>query len=263
MRLLANGPDACAGELAALQERRTPYGTLTPGGYHNRKTAEYDEELCLDPKLVVGFVQATQPQEWAKLRKQYGDRARQKFLKRLSKEIAKRGTLDVLRKGIKDMGAKIQLVYFKPPTGLNPALQKKYRANTFSVIRQFAYSPKDKDKDIKYRKKLDLGLFLNGLPLFTVELKNPLTGQTYRNAIRQYQTTRSDAQEPLFAFGAAWRTSPSIPTRSGSPRSWQAMRRASSPSTRGGAAARAIPRPRRASSPQPTSGRNSGPGTPC
>jgi type I restriction enzyme R subunit len=196
--LLANGPDACTGGLGVIGEQRTPYGTLTPGGYVRRTPDAYDAELCLDPELVVGFVQATQPKEWAKLRKQHGDRTRRKFLRRLSDEIAKRGTLDVLRKGVRDMGAHVRLVYFKPPTGLNPALQKKYRANTFSVIRQFAYSVKDQDK--KHRKALDLGLFLNGLPLFTVELKNPLTGQSYRNAIRQYKTTRSDPQEPLFAF---------------------------------------------------------------
>jgi type I restriction enzyme R subunit len=196
--LLAGGPDACAGKLGAVAEQRTPYGTLTPGGYRKRTTADYDEELCLDPGQVVAFIQATQPQEWAKLRRQYGDRARARFLKRLSREIVKHGTLGVLREGVKDMGATIRLVYFKPPTGLNPDLQEKYRANSFSVIRQLTYSVKDKDK--RYRKALDLAIFLNGLPLFTAELKNPLTGQSYRDAIHQYKTTR-DPQEPLFALG--------------------------------------------------------------
>jgi type I restriction enzyme R subunit len=196
--LLAGGPDACAGKLGVVEERRTPYGTLTPGGYTRRTAADYDEALCLDPGQVIAFVQATQPQAWAKLRRHYGDRARARFLKRLSREITKRGTLDVLRKGIKDMGASIRLVYFKPPTGLNPGLQEKYRANRFSVIRQLTYSVKDQDQ--RHRKSLDLALFLNGLPLFTAELKNPLTGQNYRYAIRQYETTR-DPQEPFFALG--------------------------------------------------------------
>jgi type I restriction enzyme, R subunit len=196
--LLAGGPDACAGVTPTVREIRTAYGTLTPGGYRRRAATDYDEERCLIPEDVVGFVQATQPKAWAKLRKLYGERTRTRFLRLLAREVDKRGTLDVLRKGLRDAGARIRLAYFRPPTGLNLDLQTKYEANRFTVIRQFTYSVKD--RDASHRKSIDLGLFLNGLPIFTAELKNPLTGQTYRNAIHQYKTSRSDPQEPLLAF---------------------------------------------------------------
>lgn len=196
--LLAGGPNACAGYNSAVREIPTGYGTITPGGYHQRTTAAYDEELCLIPEDVVTFVQATQPQAWAKLRKLYGDRTRERFLKLLAREIDRRGTLDVLRNPIRDAGTRIRMVTFRPPTSLNPKLQRSYEANRFTVVRQLAYSVKDREK--QHRRTIDLGLFLNGIPLFTAELKNPLTGQTYKNAIHQYKTARHDPQEPLLAF---------------------------------------------------------------
>ncbi|MBU0495877.1 MAG: DEAD/DEAH box helicase family protein, partial [Chloroflexi bacterium] len=196
--LLAAGPDACPGDPRTFRETAAAYGTLVPGGYRKRTSQDYDPALCLDPEMVIAFVQATQPKEWARLKKHYGDQVRPRFLQRLAQEIAKRGTLDVLRKGVKDVGVRVRLVYFGPASGLNPELQKKYQANLFTVVRQLYYSAKDAGQ--QHRKSLDMALFLNGIPLFTVELKNPLTGQTYRNAIRQYQTTRSDPHEPLFAF---------------------------------------------------------------
>ncbi|MEA3374713.1 MAG: DEAD/DEAH box helicase family protein [Chloroflexota bacterium] len=198
--LLAGGPDACEG-FAVMRGPPPRYGAeepSAPGGYLKRTSADYDEELCLDPEMVVKFIQATQPKEWSKLKRQYGDKARQRFLHRVHKQIDKRGTVDVLRNGVRDRGAKIRLVYFEPPTGLNPALQRKYQANFFSVTRQLAYSGDDKAQ--KRRLSLDVVIFLNGIPLFTAELKNPLTGQTYEDAIRQYKRIR-DPREPLFAFG--------------------------------------------------------------
>ena len=193
------GPDAYPGTNDTIREVSTAYGTLVSGGYLQRTSADYDEDLCLDPEMAVKFVQVTQPKEWSKLVKQYRDQARDRFVKRLAGEIAKRGTLDVLRKGIRDVGARVRLVFFQPPSGLNPDLQQRYQANLFSVVRQLEYSVKD--GDARHRKSLDMALFLNGIPLFTVELKNPLTGQTYKDAIRQYRTTRSGPQEPLLAFG--------------------------------------------------------------
>lgn len=161
--------------------------------YAERHPDNYDRELCLDPEQVVAFLQSTQPKEWEKLRKQYGSEARTRFLKRLSSEIEKRGTLDVLRKGVKDVGAKFHLAYFPPASGLNPEAQRLYEANIFSVIRQLKFKP---NSDLA----LDMGIFLNGLPLFTIELKNPLTQQTVEHAIRQYKFTR-DPRESLFQFG--------------------------------------------------------------
>jgi type I restriction enzyme R subunit len=105
-----------------------------------------------------------------------------------------RGTLDVLRKGINGWGCHFDLAYFQPESGLNEEHQRLYNGNILSVIRQLHYSEKDPDKSI------DTVLFLNGLPIFTAELKNPLKGQTVDNAITQYRKDR-DPKEPLLRFG--------------------------------------------------------------
>lgn len=173
------------------------YDSLTSeeGGYIPRESFHYDAALCMDPEMVVSFIQATQPEEWEKLRKAYRNAdVRDAFLKRLAAEVADRGVLDVLRNGLKDRGARFRMAYFVPSSGLNPDLIKKYQANHFSVIRQVFYEAEGS------MKSLDLGIFLNGLPIFTVELKNALKGQTVENAIRQYKFTR-DPREPLFTFG--------------------------------------------------------------
>ena len=136
----------------------------------------------------------TQPQEWQRLSQHHGSAVEEQFLKRLASEIARRGALDVLRNGIRDMGCRFRLAYFRPSSGLNEETRRLHRGNVFSVVRQLHYSERD-------NKSLDLALFLNGIPIFTAELKNPLTGQTVQDAIRQYRTDR-DPREPLFAY---WR----------------------------------------------------------
>jgi type I restriction enzyme, R subunit len=167
---------------------------LVQNGYKSRNSRDYDRALCLIPREVLDFIQATQPQEWQKFITQYGEEAKPKLLKRLAEVIKKRGTLEVFRKGLKVNGCRFQLTYFRPVTGLNAETQQLYQANFFSVIRQLHYSDRTPDKS------LDLALFLNGIPLFTAELKNPLKGQTVEHAIKQYRTTR-DPRESLFHFG--------------------------------------------------------------
>ena len=162
--------------------------------YYSRLPENYDRALCLDPEMVISFIQATQPEEWDKLQAAYRrEDARGAFLKRLADEVNKRGVLDVLREGVKDRGAKFKMAYFVPSSGLNPDLQKKCEANHFSVIRQLQF-------EADGHMSLDMGLFLNGLPIFTVELKNPFKGQTVEDAIKQYKFDR-DPRQPLFAFG--------------------------------------------------------------
>jgi type I restriction enzyme R subunit len=173
-------------------------GEFKSGGYRKRTSADYDKKLCLIPGDVLDFVYATQPKEWKMFRNQFGseDEAKEKFFQRLSQELrnANRGTLDVLRNGIKANGAHFRLAYFRPSSGLNPDIQRLYEANLFSVVRQLHYSEKNQNS-------LDIAIFLNGLPIFTAELKNDLTGQTaQKDAIRQYRDDR-DPKEPLFAFG--------------------------------------------------------------
>jgi len=205
--LLAYGPDACPGDPAGQPDRSAgtpvaepaaPYGDVESGGYFRRESADYDADLCLIPEDVVAFIQATQPETWDRLKQHHGELVHEKFLARLSSEIERRGTLDVLRSGVKDHGCKFDLAYFRPETGLNPDTQRKYAANMFSVVRQLRYEQKPADP--KKGRSLDLALFLNGLPIFTAELKNPLTGQKVEDAVSQYRTRR-DPREPLFRYG--------------------------------------------------------------
>jgi len=192
--LLRNGPDACPGDATKVREPAQPYGEdSVPGGYLKRHPEDYDRALCLISNDVTDFILATQPKEWEKLRHHYGTDVKERFLARLSREIGRRGALDVLRNGLKDSGCKFRLAYFHPASGLNEELQRLHAANLFSVVRQLHYSEKGE-------QSLDLVLFLNGLPIFTAELKNPLTGQNVEDAIRQYRNDR-DPREPLFAYG--------------------------------------------------------------
>jgi len=191
--LLQHGPDACEGEASAVRETTPPYGDTPPGGYRKRRPEDYDRALCLLPRDVVDFVLATQPKEWKKLEQHHGAAVREQFLKRLAAEIERRGALDVLRSGVRESGCKFRLAYFRPASGLNEETRRLHAANPFAVVRQARYSTRNEDC-------LDLVLFLNGIPIFTAELKNPLNGQDVENAIRQYKADR-DPREPLLAHG--------------------------------------------------------------
>jgi len=163
---------------------------VIPGGYRKRTSADYDTSLCLITDDVFTFLYATQPQEWDRFKAQYqGDtnEARKRFLQRLHQEIKRRGTLDVLRRGISGNGCHFKMAYYKP-AATNPELERLYAGNVFSVIRQFYFhqesaSTPATDARKKPNPSTDLALFLNGLPIFTAELKNVLKGQTVEEAI--------------------------------------------------------------------------------
>ena len=192
--LLQHGPDARPHDRRGISEPIPPSDDdPAPGGYHERQSKDYDRALCLIPSDVLDFLLATQPEEWQRLRKHYGENVRSRFLGRLSREIARRGALDVLRRGVRDVGCRFRLAYFRPASGLNEETQRLHAANLFAVVRQLRFSEKT-------GRSLDLALFLNGIPIFTAELKNPFTGQDVRDAIHQYRTDR-DPREPLLAYG--------------------------------------------------------------
>ena len=193
--LLQHGPDAVPGTPGKVAEDPPPYDDpgMRPGGYHKRRPEDYDRTLCLLPGDVLDFLLATQPKQWRRLSQHHGAEVRERFLKRLSLEIERRGALDILRRGVKDMGCSFRLAYFRPASGLNEETRRLHAANFFAVARQIRYSARNE-------KSLDMVLFLNGIPIFTAELKNPLTGQTVEDAIRQYKTDR-DPREPLLAYG--------------------------------------------------------------
>lgn len=169
---------------------------ITRNNYLKRSPADYNRSLCLDTELTIKFIQATQPATWKKFTLQYPSGASQRLVQRLARQIERRGTLHALRSGLKDSGCHFDLVFFKPNTTLNPAQQHGYRANIFSTIRQLRYRPEGE----RSQPEIDLALFLNGIPLFTAELKNQFTGQNVLDAIKQYRTTRSSS-EPLLKLG--------------------------------------------------------------
>ncbi|HIG73524.1 MAG TPA: type I restriction endonuclease subunit R [Bacteroidetes bacterium] len=166
---------------------------LEAAGYRALPHAAYDRELCLLPEELLAFLRATQPEEVERLEAQYGAEADRAIARRVSREVGRRGLLSVLREGVKDRGVALRLAYFRPSSGLNPEHERRYRLNRFAAVRQLRYSRRS-------GHSLDLGLFLNGLPVLTAELKNSLTGQTVAEAVKQYRQDR-DPREPLFAFG--------------------------------------------------------------
>ena len=133
-----------------IGEERGSYLDPTPGGYRKRTSVDYDRALCLIPEDVLDFVLVTQPQEWKRLSQHHGAAVEEQFLKRLASEIARRGSLDVLRHGVRDMGCRFRLAYFRPSSGLNDETQRLHRGNVFSVVRQLHYCERN-------NKSLDLG----------------------------------------------------------------------------------------------------------
>jgi type I restriction enzyme R subunit len=153
----------------------------------------YDRGPCVDLVQLRGFVMATQPELLDKLSLETDTPTRRQFLARLDKEVGKRGVIDVLRKGVDHGPVHVDLFYGTPSPG-NDKAAERFARNRFSVTRQLAYS---RDET---RRALDMGLFINGLPIATFELKNSLTKQTVEDAVEQYRRDR-DPREPLFAFG--------------------------------------------------------------
>ena len=163
-------------------------------GYAKRSTDDFDRSSALDKELVLQFIKATQLDKWKRLEEQYSETAETEFFKQLENALKSRGTLDVLRQGIKLIpDIKFSLCFFKPASGINEELVKLFESNTLSVIDELKYST-------KLDNRIDIGLFVNGIPVATIEVKNPLTGQNYRHAEAQYRTDRSPAGEPLLTF---------------------------------------------------------------
>ncbi|ONI88838.1 restriction endonuclease subunit R [Saccharothrix sp. ALI-22-I] len=169
--------------------------SLIAAGWHRGLRDGYNREFGLDTDQLFTFIGATQIDVWEQLRVHYGDdpdEAQRQFARHVAKEIDKRGAVDVLRHGVRDRGHLVRLAYFRPAHTLADDALVRYEQNRLSVTRQLAYSDRDRGK------ALDLALFVNGVPVATAELKNPLTGQNVEHAKEQYRRDR-DPREPLFA----------------------------------------------------------------
>ena len=160
--------------------------------YQKGSSTDFDTDRAFEPSRVISFIQNTQSKLWDTLKGIHGEDTERVVLDDLYKTLETQGMLNVLRYGFKSYGKKIKVAYFAPSTQLNPETLALYNANVLSFTRQLYFSNKDK-------KSLDIVLFLNGLPLITIELKNPLSGQTVENAKSQYKNDR-DPKEKLFEF---------------------------------------------------------------
>ena len=168
--------------------------------YADADAATYDRARAMFPADVLAWVQETQPKAWEALVKNHGTtQAGEVLLTRLRDSLNQRGTLDVLRHGVELLGLRqpLAIAQFKPALAMNPDILAKYAANRLRVVRQVRYSQANENS-------IDLVLFLNGLPVATVELKTDFT-QSIDDAVDQYRFDRlprpkGQAAEPLLSF---------------------------------------------------------------
>ena len=166
--------------------------SLTNEGWLPGDPQGYDRPNCIDLAQMTAFLKATQPETASALSLDTDSITRQQFLARLKQQIGSRGIIDVLRSGVRHNQYNMTLFYGTPTPG-NTQAEENHQQNRFSVTRQLHFSPST-------QQSLDLGLFVNGLPVITMELKNRFTGQTVTDAVEQYRTDRSP-NEDLFRPG--------------------------------------------------------------
>lgn len=165
---------------------------LLSNGYVAVGRDGFDRERAIFPDMALAFIRATQPQPWEKLTALHGDKTGERILHDLCQWLDTHGSLATLRHGFKCYGRTLRIAFFKAAHGLNPELEARYAANRLGLTRQLRFSPKSE-------QSLDVTLSVNGIPVVTLELKNPLTGQTVEDAMRQYRQDR-DPRERLFDF---------------------------------------------------------------
>lgn len=173
-------------------ENEIEYALISAGGYAQGDPKGYDPEQALFPAEVVAFVQATQSKFWDRLVSLNKDKAATVLVDSLVKELDSKGMLSVLREGFKCFGKTVRLAYFSPNTGLDPAATARYMDNRLTIVRQV---------HTKSGAIPDVVLALNGLPVLTMELKNPMSATRWNveHAKQQYRSER-DPKELLFAF---------------------------------------------------------------
>ena len=158
----------------------------------NIASKNFDKDKAIFSDIVIDFIKKTQPQEWGKLETLLGDGTKDQVINDLCKWMDREGSLSTFRHGFKCYGRKLQIAFFKAVHTMNPELEANFANNILGLTRQLYFSAKN-------NKSVDLCISLNGIPVATVELKNPMTGQTIDHAIKQYKNDR-DPREPLFEF---------------------------------------------------------------
>ena len=182
-------------------EQAIEHGLIFGDRYQKRAPEAFETAEALFPDDVIGFIRESQPSRWSQLEAMLKDSTAPTVIDSLTKELASKGTLGVLRHGFKCYGKELRLAYFQPNSSMNPESAALYAANRLTITRQLAFTSTvlKKPDGTPRRCILDVVLSLNGLPVVTVELKNPLTGQRAEDARRQYMTDR-DGRDPIFRF---------------------------------------------------------------
>ncbi len=163
---------------------------LISTGYKKRGKENYNKAICIDAELIFKFIQDTQETTWKRFQKVHADGAEERLFYLLINEINKNGTINILRNGLKDAGCHFQLFYPKPNDKKNPDLFEKFEKNIFSVIDELEYEKRENGN------RIDLVIFINGLPIITIELKDTFS-QGVEKAIKQYKEDR-DQREKIF-----------------------------------------------------------------
>ena len=164
--------------------------TLLENGWKKTDVSGWNVETAIFAERVIDFIKTTQSDVWGKVANLNGQQTESHVEQALIKTLNDRGTLDVLRHGFRFSGQTIKVAFFKPANDLNPDTMAKYNANRLTITRQVPCHPNTSHT-------VDLLFALNGIPVATCELKNPMTGQSWREAVRQYQEDR-DPNAPLF-----------------------------------------------------------------
>lgn len=165
---------------------------ITEGGYEKGNPSSFNRSLALDTCTFVSFIKNSQPKKWERYVRIYGADSEKQIVERFCREVKMVGLLRVLRKGFTDRGITFQVVFWKPETSLNATTMAQYEANTLHCTRQLHYS-------VHNENSIDIVLFVNGIPVVSMELKCQFTGQDTANAIQQYKFDRA-TKDTIFAF---------------------------------------------------------------
>lgn len=168
--------------------------TLLKAGWNQVSRSDWDSELALFPSRICDFIKVTQPVAWKKMEALHGSETADRLVQTLAKELDHKGTVHVLRHGFKFYGQNFRTAYFQPAHQLSEEVTAQWKANQLGVTRQVPFHP-------ARNQTVDMLLSVNGIPVATLELKNPGNGQTWANAVSQYKESR-DPSAPLFRFKA-------------------------------------------------------------
>ena len=165
---------------------------ITEGGYTKGNPQDFDRELALDTKTFTAFLKKSQPKKWERYEKIYKENSEKQVISRFNREVKNVGLLKVLRKGFADRGITFRVAFWKPNTSLNQTNVAQYISNILHCTRQLHYS-------VHNENSIDMVLFVNGIPVISMELKCQFTGQDTANAIEQYKFDRA-SKDAIFTF---------------------------------------------------------------